>query len=114
MYLFVVGSLLSCGEQFTYASIYGRQFAVRWRTAQVTNLMKECFRLTDSKTKCVANSSPVTHQTLRQQGGTGEDGHIYLADQTVSVAVIEKKADEEETDRLEKTAIFILQTGLSV
>ena len=27
----------------------------------------------DSKNKCVANSSPVTYQTLRQQGGTGED-----------------------------------------
>ena len=26
----------------------------------------------DSKNKCVANSSPATHQTLQQQGGTGE------------------------------------------
>ena len=34
----------------------------------------------DSKTKCVSNSCPVTHQTLRQQGETGEDGHIHLAD----------------------------------
>ena len=39
----------------------------------------------------VANSSPATHQTLRQRGGTGEDGHIHLADWTLSVAVIEKK-----------------------
>ena len=94
----MVGSLLSGGEQFTYAFIYGRQFAVRWRTAQVTNLTKECFRLTDSKTKRVANGSSVTHQTLRQQEGTVEDGHIHLADRTVSVAVIEKKADKDETD----------------
>ena len=34
----------------------------------------------NSTTKCVANGSPVTHPTLRQQGGTGEDGHIHLAD----------------------------------
>ena len=32
----------------------------------------------DSKNKRVANSSPATHQTLRQQGGTGEDGHIHI------------------------------------
>ena len=49
----------------------------------------------DSKNKCVANSSPATHQTLRQQGGTGEDGHIYLADWTLSVAAIEKKKSPE-------------------
>ena len=36
----------------------------------------------DSKNNCVANSNPVTHQTLRQQGGTGEDSHIHLADWT--------------------------------
>ena len=46
-----------------------------------------------SKTKCVANSSPATHQTPRQEGGTEEDGHGYshLADWTLSVAAIEKK-----------------------
>ena len=44
----------------------------------------------DSKNKRVTNSSPATHQTLRQQGGTGEDSHIHLADWTLSVAVIEK------------------------
>ena len=43
-----------------------------------------------SKTKCVANSCPATHQTLQQQGGTGEDGHIHLAGWTLSVAAIEK------------------------
>ena len=37
------------------------------------------------------NGSPATHQTLRQQGGTGEDSYIHLADWTLSVAVIEKK-----------------------
>ena len=30
-----------------------------------------------------------THQTLRQQGGTGEDSHIHLADCTLSVAAID-------------------------
>ena len=45
----------------------------------------------DSKNKRVTNSSSATHQTLRQQGGTGEDGHIHLADWTLSVAAIEKK-----------------------
>ena len=45
----------------------------------------------DSKTKSVANGSPVTHQTLRQQGGTGEGSYIHLADWTLSVAAIEKK-----------------------
>ena len=45
----------------------------------------------DSKNKCVANSSPVTHQPLRQQGGTGEDSYVHLADWTLSVAAIEKK-----------------------
>ena len=39
----------------------------------------------------VANGSPVTRQTLRQRGGTGEDGHIYLAGWTLSVAAINKK-----------------------
>ena len=45
----------------------------------------------DSKNKRVANGSPVTHQTLRQRGGTGDDGHIHPADWTLGVAAIEKK-----------------------
>ena len=46
----------------------------------------------DSKNKiCVANGSPATHQTLRQQGGTGEDSYIHPADWTLSVAAMEKK-----------------------
>ena len=44
-----------------------------------------------SQNKCVANGSPAAHQTLGQQGGTGEDSHIHLADWTPSVAAIEKK-----------------------
>ena len=51
----------------------------------------------DSKNKRVANSSPVTHQTVRQQGGTGEDSHIHLADWTLSVAAIEKKKKKVTT-----------------
>ena len=41
----------------------------------------------------MASSSPVTHQTLGQQGGTGEDGHSHLVDWTLSVVVIEKKKE---------------------
>ena len=37
------------------------------------------------------NGSLVTHPTLGQQGGTGEDSHIHLADWTLNVAAIEKK-----------------------
>ena len=42
-----------------------------------------------SKNKRVANGSPATHQTLRQQGGPADDSHIHLADWTRSVAAIE-------------------------
>ena len=38
----------------------------------------------------MANSSPATHQTLRQQGGTGEDGQFHLADWTFNAAAIVK------------------------
>ena len=59
----------------------------------------------DNKNKCVANSSPATHQTLQQQGGTGEDSYIHLADWTLSVAEIEKKNQrgaEKKKERKEK------------
>ena len=52
---------------------------------------------TDSKNKYVANSSLATRQTLRQQGGSGEDSHIHLADWTLSVAAMEKKKTELRT-----------------
>ena len=45
---------------------------------------------------CVANGRPVTHQTLRQQGETGEDRHIHLADWTFSVTAIEKKKKKKK------------------
>ena len=44
----------------------------------------------------MANNSAVTHQTPRQQGGTGEDSHIHLADWTLSVAAIEKKKKKKK------------------
>ena len=53
----------------------------------------------DSKNKRVANSSSVTHQTVRQQGGTGEDSHIHLADWALSVAAIEKKKTRRVRER---------------
>ena len=34
-------------------------------------------------------NSPATHQTLWQQGGTGEDGHSHLADRTFRITTIE-------------------------
>ena len=43
------------------------------------------------------DSSPATHQTLGQQGGTGEDSHTHLADWTLSVAAIEKKKEIEQS-----------------
>ena len=36
------------------------------------------------------------HQTQRQQGGTGEDGHVHLADWTFNVAPIEKKKKKKK------------------
>ena len=50
----------------------------------------------DSKNNCVANGSPATHQTLWQQGGTGEDSYIHLADWTLSVTAIEKKKKKKK------------------
>ena len=48
-----------------------------------------------SKNKCVADGSPVSHRTLRQQGGTGEESHIHLADWTLSVAAIDWEEEED-------------------
>ena len=47
------------------------------------HILQRCPLSADSKTKCVANGSPATHQTLGQQGGTGEDGYIHLAEWTL-------------------------------
>ena len=49
----------------------------------------------ESKTKHVANSSPATHQTLRQKGGAGEDGHVHLTDRTLSVVATDKKWEKK-------------------
>ena len=50
----------------------------------------------DSKNKRVANGNPATHQTLRQEGGTGEDSYIHLVDWTLSVAASEKKKKKKK------------------
>ena len=60
------------------------------QTAQHT-LHAEMPASADSENKRVANGSPATHQTVRQQGATGEDSYVRLADWTLSVAEIEKK-----------------------
>ena len=54
------------------------------------------------KNKREANGSPAAHQTLRQQGGTGEDSHIHLADWTLSVAAIEKKKNKNKKKKKNK------------
>ena len=59
------------------------------QTAEHT--LQRCPLLQTARTKYVASGSPVTHQILRQKGGTGEDSYIHLADWTLSVAAIEKK-----------------------
>ena len=53
-----------------------------------------------SMAKCVANGSPATHQTPRQQGGTVEDGHIHLTVWTLSVAEIKKKEKTARSSRM--------------
>ena len=60
----------------------------------------------------MANGSPVTHQTLRQQGGTGEDSYIHLAGWTLSVAAMEKKKKKKKPcsyadGRLCRMAVFV-------
>ena len=37
---------------------------------------------------CGANSSPATHQTVWQHGGTGQDSLIHLADWILSITKI--------------------------
>ena len=90
-----------------YVSIFSKEFALYFRLSffcteffdrpDITVLVDwatytaEMPTSADSKNKCVANGSPATHQTLRQQGGTGQDSHIHLADWNLSVAAIEKK-----------------------
>ena len=48
-------------------------------------------RLSGLQNQHVTNGCPVTHQTLPQQGGTGEDSYIHLVDWTLSVVETEKK-----------------------
>ena len=50
----------------------------------------------DNKKKYVANSSPARHQTVRDQGGSREEGHIHLTDRTLSAAAAKKKKRERE------------------
>ena len=58
------------------------------QTAEHSAVMPTC---ADGTTKCVANSSPSAHQPLRQQRGTGEDGHVHFAHWTLTAAAIEQK-----------------------
>ena len=93
-----------------YVSIFSKEFALYFRLSflcfeffttvdrsDITVLVDwatypaEMPTSADSNNNCVANGCPVTHQTLRQQGGTGQDSHIHLADWTLSVAAVEKR-----------------------
>ena len=60
----------------------------------------------DNKNKRVANGSLVTHQTLRQQRGTGEDGYIHLADWTLQCNGDREEEIERETVKL----LLLLET----
>ena len=60
--------------------VWYRRGIWRLRVSEVERDTAEMPTAADSKAKCAANSRPATRQNLRQQGGTGEDGHIYLAD----------------------------------
>ena len=56
------------------------------------HILQWCLFLQTARTNaCPIAFQPYTHQTLRQQGGTGEGSYIHLADWTLSVATIEKK-----------------------
>ena len=56
------------------------------------HILQRCLFLQTARTNvCPIAFQPYTHQTLRQQGGTGEDSYIHLADWTLSVTTIEKK-----------------------
>ena len=45
-----------------------------------------------SPTLTSKSRNPATHQTLGQQGGTGDDGHIHLSDRTLSVAASRRRS----------------------
>ena len=50
-------------------------------------------------TKCVASSSLATHQTLRQQGETGEDGHWHSSCRLDFQCSGDREEEEEEEER---------------
>ena len=56
------------------------------------HILQRCPLLQTARTKVWPTAVQLyTHQTLRQQGGSGEDSYVHLADWTLSVAAIEKK-----------------------
>ena len=52
----------------------------------------------DSKNKCVANSSPATHQTLQQQRGTGELRQLHSYCRLDSQCSGDREEEEEDDD----------------
>ena len=81
-----------CGQQQSSYTPNSTAAGRKWRrrphsyTAEISVSADSKNKKQKTKQKCVHNSSPATHQTLWQQGGTGEDGHIYLSRWTVRVS----------------------------
>ena len=55
-----------------------------WNTTRAPSMAKK------ANTQLSPAETTDKRSSMRQQGGTGEDGHIRLADWTLSVAAIEK------------------------
>ena len=81
---------------FTNVSRGGTRHHLVYKVSQDVSIKQHIGALTSPCQTTRSNVWPmavhaVTHQTLRQQRGTGEDSYIHLADWTLSVAAIEKK-----------------------
>ena len=74
------------------------------------HILQRCPLLRTAGDKRVANGSPATHQSVRQQGGTAEDGHIHLADWSLRVTAIEKKKKNQGMSAIHIDFIYLLST----
>ena len=55
------------------------------------HVLERCPLPQTRRKKCVADSSPATHQTAWQQRGTRKDGHVHLADWAFSIVAMMMK-----------------------
>ena len=79
-------------------------FGLEDQTAE--HILQRCPLLQTARKKCMANSSPATHQTLQHQGGTQEEGHIHLIDRTLSAAAVKKKKKKKYCSKADSSAIL--------